>query len=122
MPRKKKALPNRPDGRYEIKVTVGKGYDGTPIRKSFYSTISRDDAKRQADEYKIEMEVANRTGVGFISRDISFSEWAIKWAETYKKPDVSENTYARTYLNTINNHLNPYFGKTCLQDIGCVLK
>ena len=87
MARPKKEKPNRNDGRYEVKLTIGKTIDGTPIRKSFYSYISKEDAKKQADEYKIESEVANRTGAGFVDRNISFEEWAYKWLEVdvYKR-------------------------------------
>lgn len=63
------------------------------------------------------MEVANRTGVGFIPKDITFSEWAVKWMETYKKPDVSENTYQISYSIPIHKHIIPYFHKVYLTDI-----
>ena len=51
MPRKKKEQPNRADGLYEVKMTVGKKMDGSPIRKSFYSHVSKDDARRQGQKY-----------------------------------------------------------------------
>ena len=48
MPKKEK--PNH--GKYfEHKAEIGMKYDGTPIRKSFYSLISKADAKKQADAY-----------------------------------------------------------------------
>ena len=117
MGRPKKEKPNRQDGRYEIKRTVGKNLDGTFIRKSFYSTVSLADCEKQYQEYLIEREVANQTGVGFIRKDVTFTEWAEKWLKTYKKSDVDSQTYAHTYLNAVNNHLNPYFGKAKLSDI-----
>lgn len=117
MPRKKKEAPNRKDNLYEVKVTVGKKIDGTPIRKSFYSSISKDDAREKANQYKIEKEVANRTGAGFIDKNITFTQWAYQWLETYKKSDVDENTYVDTYLNIVKNHLCPYFKDINLYDI-----
>ena len=42
MGRPKKEKPNRKDGCYEIKITVGKSVDGSLIRKSFYSTKSKE--------------------------------------------------------------------------------
>ncbi len=117
MARPKKEKPNRADGLYEVKITIGKKLDGKLIRKSFYSSISKEDAKKQAEEYKIQAEVANRTGVGFVNKDASFSEWATTWLKKYKKPDVNINTYRFTYENTVNNHLIPYFGETKLTDI-----
>lgn len=117
MARKKKEVPNRKDNLYEVKVTVGKNFDGTLIRKSFYSRISKEDAKEKANQYKIEKEVANRTGAGFIDKNITFAEWAYQWLETYKKPDIDENTYLYTYKCTIYKHLIPYFGSAQLNNI-----
>lgn len=117
MARKKKEAPNRKDNLYEVKVTVGKKFDGTPIRKSFYSRISKEDAKEKANQYKIEKEVANRTGIGFVNQNVTFAEWAYQWLETYKKPDIDENTYLYTYKCTIYKHLIPYFGSAQLNSI-----
>lgn len=117
MPRPKKEQPNHAGGLYEVKITVGKTIDGKLIRKSFYSTTSKADARAQAEQYKIDREVANQTGAGFISKDITFADWARTWLETYKKPDVDDNTYRITYQNTVEKHLIPYFGKAALNDI-----
>lgn len=117
MPRKKKEAPNRSDGLYEVKVTVGKSLNGALIRKSFYSKLSKADAKKQADDYKIEMEVANRTGVGFVKKNKTLGEWSTQWLETYKKPDVSESTYKKTYCDTVVRYILPYFGNAVLTDI-----
>lgn len=114
MPRKKQAI--HASGLVEVKATVGKTIDGKRIQKSFYGT-SKLDAQKKADEYKLEQEVANRTGDTFIKKEYTFAEWAMRWLETYKKPNVSENTYRFTYENTVNKHLTPYFGKAKLTDI-----
>lgn len=39
--------------KYEVKITVGKHLDGSPIRKSFYGKSKRE-AKAKAEEYLIE--------------------------------------------------------------------
>ncbi|WP_418664381.1 tyrosine-type recombinase/integrase [Anaerotruncus massiliensis (ex Liu et al. 2021)] len=117
VPRPKKELPNHAGGLYEVKITTGKTIDGKLIRKSFYSSISKEDARRQADQWKIAREVSNQTGVSFVEKDITFGEWALKWAEVYKRPNVDSATYITTYLNTITKHLNPYFGQAALKDI-----
>lgn len=117
MPRPKKEQPNHAGGLYEVKITVGKTIDGKLIRKSFYSSTSKADARAQAEQYKIDREVASQTGAGFISKDITFADWARKWLETYKKPDVDDNTYRLTYQNTVDKHLIPYFGKAALVDV-----
>ena len=109
MPRPKKEQPNRKDGLYEVKITTGKTLDGKLIRKSFYSSISKDEARRQAEEWKINQKVAQQTGNVFVEKSVTFSDWARKWLEIYKKPNVSANTYKLTYLNSVEKHLIPYF-------------
>lgn len=63
MPRPKKAAPNRTNGTYEYKATIGKTLDGKAVRKSFYSPISLEDAKRKAEEYKVKQAVIDTVGV-----------------------------------------------------------
>lgn len=117
MPRPKREQPNHAGGLYEVKITVGKTIDGKLIRKSFYSATSKADARAQAEQYKIEREVANQTGAGFISKDITFADWARKWLETYKKPSVKISTYTETYLRPVESYLIPILGKATLQNI-----
>lgn len=108
MPRKKQT--QRKDGMFEYKTTVGRDIKGNAIRKSFYSSKSKADAKRKAEQYKLEKEVAARTGTAFVSSADTFAAWARKWLETYKRPFVDENTYKLTYKSIIEGHLIPYFG------------
>lgn len=116
MPRKKKELPNH-GTLHEIKITIGKNPDGSLIRKSFYSAISRDDARKKAEEYRIMTEAGNITGEGYIERDLTFAEWAHRWLESYKRPAVKEQTYNDTYVRVVEAYLLPYFGKMKLRDI-----
>ena len=46
-------MKNNTGCRYEVKITVGKSLDGSPIRKSFYGKSKRE-AKAKAEEYLIE--------------------------------------------------------------------
>ena len=62
MGRPKKEAPNRADGLYEVKVTIGKDFNGKFIRKNFYSSISKADAKAKAEQYKIDQAVNKATG------------------------------------------------------------
>lgn len=117
MPRPKKEKPNRSDGRYEVKIMIGKTVKGLPIRKSFYSYISKDDAQKQADEWNVEREVANRTGSVLVTKSYTFAEWAKIWLETYKKPKVKPHTYDFTYRINVENYMVPYFGELNLTDI-----
>lgn len=118
MGRPKKEKANRKNGIYEVKVTVGHDFDGNPVRKSFYSKISKEDAKAKAEKYKIDLAVAERTGEQFIQSDSTrFDSWAIKWLETYKHGSVKEHTYMFTYKINVERYLVPYFKNAKLTDI-----
>lgn len=110
MGRPKKEKPNHATGMYEVKVTIGHNFDGTPIRKSFYSSVSKAAAKAKADEYKINQAVAEHTGESFVSKEECFDTWARKVLENIKGT-VKDSSYNLTYKNSIENHLIPYFGK-----------
>lgn len=43
--------------RYEHKITLGKDINGNLLRKSFYSTKSKADAKRKAEKFKAQYEL-----------------------------------------------------------------
>ena len=116
MARPKKEKPNH--GKYfEVKKTIGHKLDGSPIRKSFYSETSRADASAQGNKWIIAHKVAEQTGRPFIEKDVTFAQWAKKWLEVYKKPNVDGNTYHLTYEQNVNNHLIPYFGKADMKSI-----
>ena len=117
MPRPKKEKPNHAGGLYEVKITIGKDVNGKLQRKSFYSPVSKDDAKRTAEKWKIERAAANKAGIGFVDKSKGFSSWADYWLEVYKKPNVTENTYEGTYKLFVEKHLKPYFGQTELANI-----
>lgn len=116
MGRPKKEKPNK-QGLYEVKITIGKNFDGTLIRKSFRSAISKADARAKAEKYKIEKEVYNRTGEVPDSKAVTFEFWANKWLETYKHGVVKDHTYNFTYKSNIDNYLIPYFKKANISDI-----
>ncbi len=117
MGRPKKEAPNRKDGTYEVKVTIGKDFDGKLIRKSFYSTISKADARAKAEQYKIEQAVYKATGDIPEPDVMTFEKWAEKWLDTYKKGIVKDHTYHFTYKSNIDKYLVPYFGKAHITDI-----
>lgn len=97
--------------RYEHKITLGKDINGNLLRKSFYSTKSKADAKRKAEKYKTQYELELLCGGEPVRPRVLFKDWAPKCLELYKKPFVKANTYSGTYLAPVNNHLIPYFGK-----------
>lgn len=116
MGRPKKEKPNRSDGRYEVKVKVGEKFDGTPIMKSFYSRISKEDAKAKAEKYKIEQAVSDITGTTPSYNDMPFDIWARKVLGLLRGT-VKDSSYMLHYKNTIENHLIPYFGKRKMNSI-----
>lgn len=117
MGRPRKETPNRADGLYEVKVTIGKDFDGKLIRKSFYSSVSKADAKAKAEQYKIDQAVYKATGELPEPSVMTFEKWANKWLDTYKKGVVKDHTYHFTYKSNIDKYLIPYFGKAHLMDI-----
>lgn len=117
MGRPKKEQPNHATGLYEVKVTVGHDFDGKLIRKSFYSNISKADARAKAEEYKINQAVYEKTGEMSEPSVMTFETWANKWLETYKKGVVKDHTYHFTYKSNVDKYLIPYFGKAHLVNI-----
>lgn len=120
MGRPKKDKPTRSDGRYEVKVTIGKSLDGTLIRKSFMSTISTADARRKGEEYKIQYLANQIAGAPPIQEEVkktTFEAWANEWLNTYKKGTVKEHTYLFTYKSNLDKYLIPYFKDKDMPDI-----
>ena len=118
MGRPKKDKPFREDGIYEVKVTIGHTFDGKAIRKSFYSSISKADARAKAEKQKAEQALYEKTGE-YISdpSTTTFDKWAIKWLETYKKGTVKDHTYNFTYRVNVEEYLIPYFKSAKLTNI-----
>jgi len=100
MPRPKKEKPNRSDGRFEVKIVVGHRYDGKAEKKSFYSTLSKEDAHKKANAW------LNSTS---FDDKVVFSDFAQEWLKKYKEGKVRDNTYQNTYVPAVNT-LNDYFG------------
>lgn len=114
MGRPKKEAPNRADQRYEVKITIPVEYGGNGKQKSFYSRKSKSDANLAGLEY---IEKLKNNQLVNEYKYQSFSAWADKWLQVYKKGDVKSNSYAFTYKNSVNNHLKPYFKDKNLNDI-----
>ncbi|NMA65592.1 MAG: site-specific integrase [Clostridiaceae bacterium] len=116
MARPKKEKPNHSSGMYEVKVTIGHNFDGTPIRKSFYSSKSKAAARLKAEEYKINQAVYEATGEHLVPNAMSFEKWAKEFLESIKGT-IKDSSYNLTYKNSLDNHLIPYFGKRKLTAI-----
>lgn len=117
MGRPRKEKPNHGE-LYEVKITVGHTFEGKPIRKSFYSKISKADAKAKAEQYKIDSAVHDITGEHITEPTATtFENWALKWLESYKKGTIKEHTFNFTYRINVEKYLIPYFKKAKLYDI-----
>jgi len=109
MPRPRK--PNRTDGRFEIKRTVGKDADGKSIRKSFYGSNEAEALR----EYQAFLEDRRREQQERACTP--FPKWVEKWLYTYKEPDVKPNTFLTTYKRPCERYILPYFKGAILQEI-----
>lgn len=114
MPRKKEK-PNH-GNYYEVKITVGKDASGKLIRKSFLSKISKADARRQADEYRINRKAAEMVGAPLIlDENKTVAAWAAEWLDIYKAGKTAA-TY-NTYAVPIRTQIAPYFECVKLVDL-----
>ena len=66
---------------YEHKITLGKTITGETIRKSFYSSKSKSDAKRKAEKYRAAYELELLCGGNEPVRHTLFSAWALECLE-----------------------------------------
>lgn len=101
----------------EYKITLGKDINGELIRRSFYSTKSKSDAKKKAEDFKLKYEMEMCLCGESTIRAVKFSDWAHSCLTMYKKPYVKANTYYGTYLEPLEKHLIPYFGHMDLDSI-----
>lgn len=110
-------MPPTDKQRYEHKITLGKDINGRLIRKSFYSTKSKADAKRKAEKFRARYELELLCGGEEVRPRVLFSAWALECLELYKKPFVKGNTYSGTYLAPVQQRLIPHFGEMALDTI-----
>lgn len=114
MPRKKTT--KRSDGCYEYKGTVGTDANGRPIRKSFYSSKSKLDAKKKWEAYCLESRMTQQYGASDIAQSRTFASWAAEWLEVYKRPAVDVSSYHNTYKPEVDRLIR-YFGSAQLTSI-----
>lgn len=103
--------------RYEYKITLGKDLNGKLIRRSFYSTKSKTDAKKKAEDFRLKYEMEMCLCGESTIKAIKFSDWAHSCLTMYKKPYVKANTYYGTYVEPLEKHLIPYFGHMNMDSI-----
>lgn len=113
---KKQVHKKRADGTYEAKVTIGHDVNGKPIRKSFYSAKSFEDAKFKGERYKIEQEIALRTGERYDIDNITFSQVA-EALKIVKEEKLRANTFEVQYKTILQKHIMPFFGNLKIRSI-----
>lgn len=103
--------------RYEVKVTLGKDWQGNLIRRSFYSTKSRADAKKKGEKYRAQYELELLCGGEPVKSVPLFKDWAITCIQNCKRGYVTPGTYTGCWLQPVNLHLIPYFGDKPINEI-----
>lgn len=103
--------------RYEYKISLGKTWKGNIIRKSFYSTKSKADARRKAEKYRAKYELELLCGSDMEKGRTLFKNFALPCIERHKKPFVKGNTYGNLYYHPVTSRLIPFFGEAALDDI-----
>lgn len=107
MPRKNSKKKKRKDGLVEIKRNCGTDHLGRQIRKSFYGKT-----KKEAEEKYIQFMMAGSDPTP--AKKYSFVDWMDRWLADYKEPNISDQTYQRTYL-PIRRELAKKFPRRQLQ-------
>ena len=79
--------------------------------------MSKVDARRKAEQYKVQLDLLEQTGICLQKNRTLFSAWAREWLETYKKGKVKDQTYYFTYQVNVEKYLIPFFGAMRLQMI-----
>ena len=101
----------RSDGRYQVKVNVGKSPAGKTIYKTLYASTEKELAQKES---VLKSQLSQ--GLYVDSCDDTLAQWSRKWLETYKK-NKSYNTYS-SYKNIVENHIaNSNIANIKIQDI-----
>lgn len=114
MARPKKEKPNA-RGLYEVTISLGHDVTGKPIRKHFYSTVSKDAARQKAEDWKVKEAVALTTGI-FAEKNVTFRQLA-EQIRDIKKSEMKYSSWNTGFHSPIDLHLVPYFGDVLVKNI-----
>lgn len=114
MARPKKERPNS-RGLYEVKKPVIDPDTGRKIYKSFTSTISKAEAQKKYEDYKIKLAVKHEQIVEEYET-ITFKTVAETVLEL-KKGTIKDNTWDTKWRNIFENYLIPHFGNKQIKHI-----
>lgn len=103
------------NGYYRASIVTGyvTGEDGKPKQKRV--TVRSKNLLDFKEKFKAAQNL-HETGYDFDSKDMTVTEWAHKWFETYKKPKVRTGT-ASSYQIDLRVHILPAIGQYKLTDI-----
>lgn len=88
----------RSDGRYQVKVNIGKNIEGKSEYKTLYAATERELKEKEA---ALKAQLAQ--GVMLDSASQTLAQWAREWLKTYKN-NVSYNTHF-TYETIVEKHI-----------------
>lgn len=106
MARPKKIETRRTDNLCEVKVNIDYR-NGIIKRQSFYSDISKDDARKKATALQREIDMASATGVAVGVKDVEFNYWcknifrALKRAKFQTQPYTVWKSAAKSIFTLI---------------------
>lgn len=101
----------RPDGRWEVRVTLGNDFaTGESKRISRYAS-SQDEAVKLLHELSFLRDTVPKS-----FQSIKLGEWLTFCLEVYMKPSIKQSTYS-SYEAYIRVHLKPYLGELELKDL-----
>lgn len=101
----------RKDGTFEVKVSYYDSSTGEAKRKTFYGKTR----KEAVDKMKA-FEEEIKKGILPTKEKLTVSQWLDRWAETYAKNRVRQNTF-EGYKIAINAHLKPTIGAFILKEL-----
>lgn len=110
MPRRGENIRKRKDGRWEARYIAGKDENGKSIYASVYATKYQI-VKQKRDEAVKLLELENISNCDIIS----FEQLCNSWLQSITH-SIKESTYA-VYINSISNHLIPYFKNKNLKEL-----
>lgn len=115
MARPKKEKPDFQGKLYRYRITVDHKFDGTAIRKAFYSSKSKADARQKAEQYLAKKQLEIKFGETLEPKKASFQTVCNAYLDNVKAT-LSIKTFF-DYNGIIRVQLLPYFGNAIISTI-----
>lgn len=101
----------RPDGRWEVRVTLGNDFAAGESKRISRYASSQDEAVKLLHELSFLRDTVPKS-----FQSIKLGEWLTFCLEVYMKPSIKQSTYS-SYEAYIRVHLKPYLGELDLKDL-----